>query len=372
MAYYTSQDFYTRPYRIPAHTGSVKVPSKYILWNNCVYEGNLTEYIAYRQGLPVTRVLVENYLDDLNVDEELGETKSLGNVIFSCNDNICDTEYDLSTLSRHFHLLNDMLSENILPEKDGNGNYVLPLPFSKEEVEGALSGLRYMPGIEPGVVTYCYRCLQYLRPRDTAYYMRYHWQIGEKGECGLCVGNGQLTLKETKEFMMEVSHGLDDDTRAYLGKYIKITSSLVLGPLVSHILRDIEWRPIGENGASLLAILLAEKPSVYLALMCSAKSISYPLVFANLRVISLNDQGEGLIDKDWIRVQKILSEGLTLVPDWQTYLRVVVILGWGEYFPKPENFNCPDLGRYGKLPTVTCDWMTDEMKGYLEAASKKA
>ena len=373
MSYYTSRNYYTRPYKIPAHTGSVPIPDPYALWNNDVSEGCLTEYIAYREELPVTRSIVGMFLDDMELDEKLEDTKSLGNVVFSCTDGIYDTGYDLGTLARHFHLLNDMLSENVLPEKEVSGGYTLPLPYTIQEVHYVMLGLSWTPS-EPHVrIGKCYRCLQFLRPRDTAYYMRYNWEIGENG---LRVDEGELTLKETREFMLEVSHGLDDVTRVYLSKYCRITGSFVIGPLVSHILRDATQCVTNEQ-ARLLSILLVEKPSVYLALLCNTSlAVDNNLVLDALGKIQLNDNAEGLDDEDWRGIQKCLFRGLQFVVNlgrWQTYLRVVAVLGWGQWFPAPEKqFICPKMEMYRlhyAFPLNTYEWMDNEMKKYVETAN---
>lgn len=364
MAYYTTRDYYTRPYRIPVGTGPVKIPDSSLFNDAYIREGAITEYIAYRQGLPVTKSLVEWYINDMELEEEIEDVKSLGSIAFICKDSIYACGFDISTLTRHFGLLADMLTENMLTEKNKEGDIVVPLPFTWQEMDNALTGITWVPSydIEEGELSSCYRCLQFLRPRDTAYYMRYTWRMGEKGMLSL---EGELTPTETVQFLREVSMGLDEETKMYYSKYSRRASCSVLGPIVSYLMRE-ERRDSGTY--KFLALLLAERPSLYLYLLCLSKYNNEDLLEA-INTMNLTDYAEGLSDNDWWKVQRRLYNLLDSVDNWPAYHRILVILGWDMFFPVLEDFVCPKLGRhsighavYFKIGT----WMTEDTIALLQ------
>jgi hypothetical protein len=362
--YFTSRDYYRRPYRIPLPEGKIHI-DPYRLYNNDVSEGSVTEYIAYRQGLPVTRRLVWDYYIDMELEGEPGDTISLGNVFFSCENGTYDTKFDLSTLGRHFELIGDMVDDkSFVFDKDTSGNITIPLPYNMIDVRAALAILcwRSSDDFQPMP----YRCLRFLRPKDTAYYMRYAWVTGDGG---LMTMDGELTRSETVEFLTKiVAAGLDGDTRLYLSKYNRLTMSNTLGPLVMHIMKDY---PVCYK---LLEWLLVDKPSVRLYLLCEGGSSSTELILEATK--KLDDNAEGLDDKDWECVQSYLYGIILAIKTEEEYLRVMTLLGWDEYFPRLE-FEHPHLDRYygtnkiSKLTLCTLSWMDAKMKNCVRLADSE-
>ena len=365
--YYSSRDYYSRPYRIPVPIGSTQKIDPREMLGEDIPEGCITEYIAYRQGLPVTEAMVQQYIQQMGLNEIIENVKSLGDVVFSCTDEMYYTEYDLSTLSRHFDLI-DNIREHTTQEKDENDNHVIPIDFSSEEMIRALSGILYSPSrLSSSTACLPYRCLQFLRPCDTAYYMRYRWEMGEKG---LLTTTGELNKEETLSFLREVSYGLDDATRAHLSTYTRIASSSVIGPLITHIVSGEKY-DTSPGALQLLRLLLADKSSIYLAVLCKIP-LDYEALLAEVSNIQLDDAAEGLTDNDWHNIQSRLLALLHHIPNWKLYLRVMAILGWSDYFPAPDNFIFPMLDQVrpitGELHLL--DWMDETMKNHVYRADR--
>ena len=362
--FYGSSGYYTRPYRIPVPAGSTQKIDSRNLWNEDVPEGYVSEYIAYRQGLPVTQPMVWMYVKEMGLVEHV-DAKSLGNVAFVCSDTTYYTPYDLSTLARHFDLI-DNIAEHTTPEKDGNENHLIPMSHTSEEMQKVLDGIMSRP-TRLLLPEFPYRCLQFLRPRDTSYYMRYNWKMAEKG---LITTSGELSTEETMSFLREVSLGLDEETRAYLSDYNRITGSTVIGPLVAHIVRTNHGIADKED-LRLLRFILADKPSTYLVVLCKME-VDYNLLLAELDTLQLNDGGEHLTARDWHKVQETCQWALSHTTNWQSYLRVVAIMGWHEYFPSLEGFVFPIVSQlysaHNKLKPLS--WMDDKMKNHVNRANQ--
>jgi hypothetical protein len=330
-----------------------------LLRTNNVPEGALVEYLAYREGLPVTKRLVDSYMQLVGSLEDV-EAVSLGNVVFDCENAPYDTQLDLSTLSRMFGLVDDLVKDGMLREKDEKGNFVIPLPYMDHYARLALSGLYWSPNGTSYRVPYA--CLQFLRPRDTAYYFRYAWAVGEDG-C-ILTWERKLTKQETLNFVEEVSLGLDEETRAEHGDYNRLTGSTKLGPVISYLtLRTSRSLDLPE----LFRLLLPGQPSLHLYLSCL---VGVLLVPTGINALQLDDNGSNLNQKDWHRIQKYLYKVLRVVTDWEAYRRVMVILGWGIFFPKVEGFICPVLTPYRRVkdpkhPLEVKPWMDETMKSYV-------
>ena len=400
MSFLHTTNHYSRPYRIPVPEG-VEVPDIREFREQLLYEVCIGEYIAYKQGLPVTRERVDEFLavtgwDASTEREKRREAKSLGNVIFSCtptNDDrphLYPTGYDLGTLARHFHLIDDMREEGML-EKDENGCYVIPLPFPYEFVWAALAGMRRTPfrfHVHP-LLSHAYRCLQFLRPKDTSYYFSFQWACQQDGR--LIVTEPEWTMEEamlrlreersnlteeaTLQFMREVSLGLDDETRSFYSKYTRLTGCSIIGPIVSYLCGNGRTHSL----YSALELLLADRPSVYLYIACKTMSKSWVNSITDLvSKTQLADYGGNLVEKHWRviqeRILQVLDDKWEPKCDWHTYLRCMCILGWGKHFPKPDDFTCPKIDAYRtkdgvyKLPDFL--WMTLEQRMYVEAASR--
>jgi hypothetical protein len=322
-----------------------------------VLEGEVAEYLAHLQGLPITRSLARGYIRKMQLPTDTTENaKSLGYVVFSCSDGLYTTNQDLGTLARYFELIDDVLQHTTL-EKDENGGIIIPISLSIEMVRVALQGIYYYGRHLSNSIPYY--ALLHLRPRDTAYYMRYRWEMGEKG---LKTLNGELSEEKTVEFLMDVSRGLDDYTRAYLSNYNRIVGCTLLGPLISHI---VEWKD-----DRLLGLLLKHKPSIHLYVASTTSTDVVKL----LPTIHLTDNGEGLSNEDWEKIQERMYFHLQHAQNWDEYMRLTAILGLnGHFIPPYESFTCPYEVTYPrahllKLPILP--WMDEDMTNCVTAANE--
>jgi hypothetical protein len=332
MTYYTSLNYYTRPYKIPVPEGQKNVDYTK-LFKQDLKQGQVSEYIAYKQGLPVTRHLVEKYANNTPFGEVIGDTTSLGNVVFSCTDGTYDTKLDLSTLSRHFGLVKDLLDDGML-KKDEQGIITIPIQLTIQNISSALKGIY----AEPRWMVTCklpHYALLVLRPIDTSYYFRYQWYM--KWDV-LETDTTNLTHEEMYKFFVGISLGLDEDTRAYYSKYTRMCGA-VIGPIVGYILRN----PSFYGGHDLSSVALNDKPSVYLYIMCSI-SADVMGILKLVRTIQLTDNAEGLDMVDWGSIQKrlylLLRDAYKL--DCNTFHRIGAILGWITL----EDFHCPMFEPY--------------------------
>jgi hypothetical protein len=331
-----------------------------------IYEGAVSEYIAYRQGLPVTPMLVAGYIDLMSLDEEVKDVKTLGQVKFDCKDGPLTSEYDLGTLSRHFDLIEDMMDDNML-QKGEDGLISIPISFTKIEMTLAVAGIAWTPQeLYHGIDVLPYYCLRFLRPKDTAYYMRYDWITDENG---LVVMDKTLTREETLSFLYEISAGLDNDTRAYLSQYTRVAGH-ALGPLITHITRtNLSFSTANFIGN--LNLLLDKRPSLHLLVLCR-EAFDREHIVKMISKLELNDNAEGLSEKDWHKIQSRLANCLGAVKDRKTYVKSATILGLGRFFS--SDVVCPIFKQNNRffrdnntIPILL--WMDNDMKNYVARAN---
>jgi len=308
-------------------------------------EGCVTEYIAYRQGLPVTKSLVQRYVTDMGVDEELGEMKSLGNVVFECKDKSYATGLDLSTLCRHFDLIDDLWKDGML-KQDNEGNIVIPIDFPYDDVWSAIRGISRRARNLVNLTIFPYYCLRFLRPKDSSYYMRYYWHL-YKNQLRIDK-DVELSEAGTVSFMLDVSRGLDEDTRAHLSKYSSMVGPL-LGPLVTHLHRWVQEYVDWVN----LRILLVDRPSAYFYLVCLAHP-KRERIIEELEHLRFTDNGEGLTHKEWEKIQQEVFTHMWWMRDNDTliYRYVAAILGWINL----EDFPCPIFNEFYDPSIIAQEW----------------
>lgn len=297
-----------RPHSIPSH-----IEPRHGLFKGS-YLGMMTESTAIElerreAGLESNASLVSMLgLTDETVTEKR-------HVIFNCTDGDLDSSpLDSFILARYFHLLQDWLEVS-----DGVG---MSLPFTREEVGGALSGISGL-SYSTSIAT-CVSCIDFLQPIDSTYYLRY--DMGE--------------LRDV-ELLKRIARDMDDDLKM---NWSLISLSHIVSPIpeisaVYNILakqrQDEQIRYLCRDHPSLLCLYYMRTNNVRQAVdMMTTADLSCTL-HVNSRRVMARVLGPLMVN--------MMLKALTTRVEWHDFISLLYALGYSslQYISQATRLQLP-------------------------------
>lgn len=211
-----------------------KSVDKFINTNINVSDRMIQELLAYYRGEPVTSWIVNTarkcYCGRKSPLPKL--IFGLGTITFECSDTTLKTDYDVSTVCRHYEYLSDLY------EFDPTIR-VFTLPFSSETVERAVtirddSDARHMYDMTDELLA----CIKFLRPKMTETYLYYNWHSMDE------------------EFARHIGRDLTRETKLSLGQFASVLPDEELYPIITWAAqlgqRDVLFSLLEEKAPSVL------------------------------------------------------------------------------------------------------------------------